>query len=137
VTHSASTAALLIRVAVAFALATALVLFTLEGPHIPFLKLLDARHRSPHFRADSNMYRRDDDSRPPGRHGLARGRSATDELADVTNWFGPADGTRPAAVTSGLQCYRHWRSVVAQAPVRVIAKIGCARVSTRSQKDIR
>jgi putative Mg2+ transporter-C (MgtC) family protein len=44
------------------ALATALVLFTLEGPHIPFLKLLDARRRSPHFRADSDMYRRDDDT---------------------------------------------------------------------------
>src|SRR6185437_11250492 len=42
------------------ALATALVLIALEGPHLPLLRLVDARRWSPRFRDDEELYRDDD-----------------------------------------------------------------------------
>ena len=44
------------------ALATALVLIALEGPHLPLLRLLDARRWSPSFRDDADTYPSDDDT---------------------------------------------------------------------------
>ncbi len=42
------------------ALATGLVLVALEGPHLPLLRLVDARRWSPRFRNDEEPYRDDD-----------------------------------------------------------------------------
>ena len=42
------------------ALATGLVLITLEGPHLPLLRLVDARRWSPRFRKDEDLPRDDD-----------------------------------------------------------------------------
>ena len=42
------------------ALATGLVLIALEGPHLPLLRLVDARRWSPRFRDDEELYRDDD-----------------------------------------------------------------------------
>jgi len=42
------------------ALATGLVLVALEGPHLPLLRLVDARRWSPRFRNDEELYRDDD-----------------------------------------------------------------------------
>ena len=52
------------------ALATGLVLVALEGPHLPLLRLVDARRWSPRFRDDGELYRDDDtavlpDTTPP------------------------------------------------------------------------
>jgi len=52
------------------ALATGLVLVALEGPHLPLLRLVDARRWSPRFRDDEELYRDDDtavlpDATPP------------------------------------------------------------------------
>jgi putative Mg2+ transporter-C (MgtC) family protein len=44
------------------ALATVLVLISLEGPHIPLLRLLDARRWSGRFRDDTDGFQRDDDT---------------------------------------------------------------------------
>jgi putative Mg2+ transporter-C (MgtC) family protein len=44
------------------ALATALVLITLEGPHLPLLGLVDARRWAPSFRDDADTYPSDDDT---------------------------------------------------------------------------
>ena len=44
------------------ALTTALVLIALEGPHLPLLRLVDARRWSPRFRADADLYPGDDDT---------------------------------------------------------------------------
>ncbi len=44
------------------ALATALVLISLEGPHLPLLRLVDARRWSPSFRDEADMYPSDDDT---------------------------------------------------------------------------
>lgn len=44
------------------ALATVLVLISLEGPHIPLLRLLDARRWSGRFREDTGAFQRDDDT---------------------------------------------------------------------------
>jgi hypothetical protein len=44
------------------ALATALVLISLEGPHLPLLRLLDARRWSPSFRDEADRYPSDDDT---------------------------------------------------------------------------
>ncbi len=43
------------------ALATVLVLITLEGPHLPLLRSLDARRWSARFADDTDEYRKDDD----------------------------------------------------------------------------
>jgi putative Mg2+ transporter-C (MgtC) family protein len=42
------------------ALATGLILVALEGPHLPLLRLVDARRWSPRFRNDEELYRDDD-----------------------------------------------------------------------------
>ena len=42
------------------ALATGLVLVALEGPHLPLLRLVDARRWSPRFHNDEELYRDDD-----------------------------------------------------------------------------
>ena len=42
------------------ALATGLVLVALEGPHLPLLRLVDARRWSPRVRNDEELYRDDD-----------------------------------------------------------------------------
>jgi putative Mg2+ transporter-C (MgtC) family protein len=42
------------------ALATALVLIALEGPHLPLLRLVDARRWAPSFRDDADTYPSDD-----------------------------------------------------------------------------
>jgi putative Mg2+ transporter-C (MgtC) family protein len=42
------------------ALATALVLIALEGPHLPLLRLIDARRWSPDFEHDADLDRDDD-----------------------------------------------------------------------------
>ena len=52
------------------ALATGLILVALEGPHLPLLRLVDARRWSPRFRDDEELYRDDDtavlpDTTPP------------------------------------------------------------------------
>jgi putative Mg2+ transporter-C (MgtC) family protein len=51
------------------ALATGLVLVALEGPHLPLLRLVDARRWSPRFRNDEELYRDDTavlpDTMPP------------------------------------------------------------------------
>ena len=52
------------------ALATGLVLVALEGPHLPLLRLVDARRWSPRFHNDEELYRDDDtavlpDTTPP------------------------------------------------------------------------
>ena len=44
------------------ALATALVLTSLEGPHLPLLRLIDARRWAPSFRDDADTYPSDDDT---------------------------------------------------------------------------
>jgi putative Mg2+ transporter-C (MgtC) family protein len=44
------------------ALATALVLISLEGPHLPLLRLVDARRWAPSFRDDADTYPSDDDT---------------------------------------------------------------------------
>src|SRR5215469_2254047 len=58
-------------------LATALVLIALEGPHLPLLRLIDARRWSPHFRHDAALDR-DDDRRffltPPPHPTMISGR---------------------------------------------------------------
>ena len=41
-------------------LATGLVLVALEGPHLPLLRLVDARRWSPRFHNDEELYRDDD-----------------------------------------------------------------------------
>ena len=43
------------------ALATVLVLITLEGPHLPFLRALDARRWSDRLTDDTDEFQRDDD----------------------------------------------------------------------------
>ena len=55
------------------ALATGLVLVALEAPHLPLLRLVDARRWSPRFRDDEELYRDDDtavlpDTTPPADH---------------------------------------------------------------------
>lgn len=52
------------------ALATGLVLLALEGPHLPLLRLVDARRWSPRFRGDASLESDDDtavlsDDAPP------------------------------------------------------------------------
>jgi len=42
------------------ALATALVLIALEGPHLPLLRLIDALRWSPGFQYDADLDRDDD-----------------------------------------------------------------------------
>jgi hypothetical protein len=42
------------------AFATGLVLVVLEGPHLPLLRVVDARRLSPRFRSDEALYHDDD-----------------------------------------------------------------------------
>jgi putative Mg2+ transporter-C (MgtC) family protein len=44
------------------ALASALVLITLEGPHLPLLRAVDGRNWSSRFRDDADLFRGDDDT---------------------------------------------------------------------------
>lgn len=44
------------------ALATALILFALEAPHIPFLRVIDARRWAPRLRNDADLYGKEDDT---------------------------------------------------------------------------
>jgi putative Mg2+ transporter-C (MgtC) family protein len=62
------------------ALATVLVLISLEGPHIPLLRLLDARRWSGRFRDETDEFRRDDDTAvvAPDEDGIGSGVSHTD-----------------------------------------------------------
>jgi putative Mg2+ transporter-C (MgtC) family protein len=55
------------------ALATALVLISLEGPHLPLLRSVDARRWSARFIHDTDEYQRDDDTAvvPPSGEGVA------------------------------------------------------------------
>lgn len=42
-------------------LATGLILFALEAPHVPYLRVIDARRWAPRLRNDADLYGKDDD----------------------------------------------------------------------------
>jgi len=44
------------------ALATGLILVALEAPHVPLLRVIDARRWAPMLRNDDDLYRKDDDT---------------------------------------------------------------------------
>jgi len=97
------------------ALATGLVLVALEGPHLPLLRLVDARRWSPRFRNDEELNRDDDtavlpDTMPPA----DRDRQTSPTSDDV----GPrVRGLPPAWLT----------------PPRVVVLAGRARCAARSE----
>ena len=81
------------------ALATGLVLVALEGPHLPLLRLVDARRWSPRFRDDEELYRDDDtavlpDTTPPA--------DRDQQTSPTSDDVGPrVRGLPPATIASG------------------------------------
>ena len=105
------------------ALATGLVLVALEGPHLPLLRLVDARRWSPRFRNDEELYRDDDtavlpDTVPPADHDQQKPPTPGD-VGPRVRGLSPAWLTRP-----GAWCWRAGRDAP---PVRRINRSRTAR----------
>jgi putative Mg2+ transporter-C (MgtC) family protein len=83
------------------ALATGLILVALEGPHLPLLRLVDARRWSPRFRNDEELYRDDDtavlpDTMPPADRDQQTSPTS-DDVGPRVRGLPPAWLTRPGS----------------------------------------
>ena len=105
------------------ALATGLVLVALEGPHLPLLRLVDARRWSPRFRNDEELNRDDDTAVLPDTMPSADRDQQTSPTSDDV---GPhVRGLPPAWLTPpGSWCWRAGRDTP---PVRRMNRSRTAR----------